>query len=95
LDGTSLTYSHWLLMLSSTWGPQPRGRGSAGREKGQIWMWLRPLGKDHEAQRDVRRVALSAEAACMSFAHLLNLLLDARHLTLGGQSLQVREGLVG
>jgi hypothetical protein len=52
-------------------------------------MWLRPLGKDPQAQQDVRRVALSAEAACMSFAHLLNLLLDARYLTLGGQSLQV------
>jgi hypothetical protein len=33
-------------------------------------------------------VPLSPEAACLSFAHLLSLLLDARHLALGGLSLQ-------
>lgn len=31
---------------------------------------------------------LSPEAACLSFAHLLSLLFDARHLSLGGLSLQ-------
>lgn len=63
---------------------------AAGRDKGQIWLWLRPTGKVPAVQEDVRRVALSTEAACMSFAHLLALLLDARFLSLGGQSLQVR-----
>ncbi|GAB4817632.1 hypothetical protein N2152v2_004678 [Parachlorella kessleri] len=82
----SFMHGDGLVTLSSV--RLPAGQELPGREKGQIWMWLRPLGKDSEAQRDVRRVALSAEAACMSFAHLLNLLLDARHLTLGGQSLQ-------
>ena len=60
----------------------------AGKElpEGSVWLWLRPVGRGGAA--DARRVPLSPEASCLSFAHLLSLLLDARHLALGGLSLQ-------
>ncbi len=63
----------------------------AGKElpDGRVWLWLRPCGDAGQASPSTaRRVPLSPEAACLSFAHLLSLLLDCRHLSLGGLSLQ-------
>ena len=54
-----------------------------------MWLWLRPLNQRSSAAVDTRRLALSPESACLSFAHLLDLLLDAPFLKLGDLSLQV------
>jgi hypothetical protein len=83
----SFMHGAGLVTLSSV-------RLPAGKElpDGRLWLWLRPAGNqaagDAQATAAARRVALSPEAACLSFAHLLSLLLDARHLALGGLSLQ-------
>lgn len=82
----SFMHGNGLVTLSSM-------RLPAGKElpEGHVWLWLRPCGDAgagpavHSA---ARRVPLSPEAACLSFAHLLSLLLDCRHLSLGGLSLQ-------
>lgn len=37
----------------------------------QVWMWLRPKGRGDAARMDVRRLPLSAEAACLSLGHFL------------------------
>lgn len=85
----SFVHGNGLVTLSSV-------RLPAGKElpDGRVWMWLRPAGAaaggggEAAAPAAARRVPLSPEAACLSFAHLLSLLLDARHLSLGGLSLQ-------
>lgn len=38
-----------------------------GADRGQIWVWARPLNADLAAAAGVRRVALSPEASCLSF----------------------------
>lgn len=53
----------------------------------RLWIWLRPL--QQASDTDTHRVALDADAACISFAHFMTLLLDVRHLELGGTDLQV------
>ncbi|KAL4855645.1 putative 1-phosphatidylinositol-3-phosphate 5-kinase [Chlorella vulgaris] len=85
----SFVHGNGLVTLSSV-------RLPAGKElpDGRVWMWLRPAGAaaggggEAAPPAAARRVPLSPEAACLSFAHLLSLLLDARHLSLGGLSLQ-------
>lgn len=87
----SFMHAGGLVTLSSV-------RLPAGRElpEGRVWLWLRPsvrrggqaVGAGGAADEGVRRVALSPEAACLSFAHLLSLLFDARQLALGGMPLQ-------
>uniref|UniRef100_A0A1D1ZQN6 1-phosphatidylinositol-3-phosphate 5-kinase n=3 Tax=Auxenochlorella protothecoides TaxID=3075 RepID=A0A1D1ZQN6_AUXPR len=52
----------------------------------RLWIWLRPL--QQASDTDTHRVALDADAACISFAHFMTLLLDVRHLELGGTDLQ-------
>lgn len=81
-------HANGLVTLSSV-------RLPAGKElpDGRLWLWLRPTGgrggsDDGGSGGAARRVALSPEAACLSFAHLLSLLFDARQLALGGSSLQ-------
>lgn len=80
-------HANGLVTLSSV-------RLPAGKElpDGRVWLWLRPTGgrsgSDDGPSGAARRVALSPEAACLSFAHLLSLLFDARQLALGGASLQ-------
>jgi hypothetical protein len=37
----------------------------------QVWMWFRPKGKGLDAAHDIRRVPLSQESSCMSFAQFL------------------------
>lgn len=81
-------HANGLVTLSSV-------RLPAGKElpDGHLWLWLRPIGgrggsDDGGSGGAARRVALSPEAACLSFAHLLSLLFDARQLALGGSSLQ-------
>ena len=75
-----------LVTLSSV--RLPAGKELPGSERGQLWLWARPLHRGHEAAAAAARVPLSAEASCLSFAHLLALLLDGRHLAVGGMSLQ-------
>ena len=81
----SFMHGNGLVTLSSV-------RLPAGKElpEGRVWMWLRVIAAANGAEgaAAARRVPLSSEAACLSFAHLLSLLLDARHLSLGGMSLQ-------
>lgn len=82
----SFMHGDGLVTLSSM-------RLPAGRElpDGRVWLWLRPCGDAGDAaaaSSAARRVPLSPEAACLSFAHLLSVLLDCRHLSLGGLSLQ-------
>lgn len=74
-------HGNGLVTLSSV-------RLPAGKElpDGRVWLWLRPTGG--RGGDSARRVPLSPEAACLSFAHLLSLLFDARQLALGGLSLQ-------
>lgn len=82
-------HANGLVTLSSV-------RLPAGKElpEGRVWLWLRPTGSRSGSGDGggggggARRVALSPEAACLSFAHLLSLLFDARQLALGGASLQ-------
>lgn len=67
----------------------PAGKELPDGDKGRVWLWARPVNAGADAGSGVRRLALSEDAACLSFAHLLDLLLNARHLTLpGGGSLQ-------
>src|SRR5690242_15877549 len=49
-----------------------------------VWLWIRPTASTPEAVASCRRVGLSPEAVCISFGHLLVLLLDGRHLSLPG-----------
>lgn len=78
-------HANGLVTLSSV-------RLPAGKElpDDRVWLWLRPTGGRGGSDDGgaARRVALSPEAACLSFAHLLSLLFDARQLALGGASLQ-------
>lgn len=78
-------HANGLVTLSSV-------RLPAGKElpDDRVWLWLRPTGGRGGSDDGgaARRVALSPEAACLSFAHLLSLLVDARQLALGGASLQ-------
>lgn len=48
---------------------------------------MRLLGHP-QAPNSTQRIALPADASCMSFAHLLSLLLDARHMVVAGSNLQ-------
>lgn len=77
-----------LVTLSST--RLPAGKELPGAERGQVWLWSRPLVRGGEAGAGAaaHRVPLSPEAACMSFAHMLALLLDGQHLAVGGRSMQ-------
>ncbi|PRW32495.1 FAB FYVE-domain PI-3,4-kinase [Chlorella sorokiniana] len=81
----SFMHANGLVTLSSVRLPAGKELPDSG-----VWLWLRPTsgrgGSDNGGA--VRRVALSPEAACLSFAHLLSLLFDARQLALGGASLQ-------
>ena len=79
----SFMHANGLVTLSSV-------RLPAGKElpDGRVWLWVRPSAGSGAADGAARRVPLSPEAACLSFAHLLSLLLDARHLSMGGLSLQ-------
>ena len=38
-----------------------------GADRGQIWVWARPLNADLASAAGVRRVPLSPEASCLSF----------------------------
>lgn len=38
-----------------------------GADRGQIWVWARPLNADLASAAGVRRVPLSLEASCLSF----------------------------
>jgi hypothetical protein len=64
---------------------------SAGGDKGTVWLWLRPLDS---SGCPTFRFTLSAEATCMSFAHFLNLMFNARHLVTADRNLQARLGWV-
>jgi 1-phosphatidylinositol-3-phosphate 5-kinase len=66
----------------------PPGKELSGNEDGIVWLWQRPLGQQTAEASPTQRVALSSEAASISFAHVLSLLLSGRHLTLGARSLQ-------
>lgn len=55
----------------------------------RVWHWLRQSSSSG-AEVPVRRVALSPDSACMTFAHLLSLLLDIRHANVVGFDIQVR-----
>eukprot|EP00887_Chlorella_sp_A99_P005551 scaffold1.g5551.t1 len=90
-DGASLHLRSFLrgdglVTLSSV--RLPAGKELPEAERGQVWLWARPLARGPGAAAAALRLPLSAEAACLSFAHLLALLLDARHLAVGGMSLQ-------
>lgn len=69
----------------------PLGQELPGQERGQLWMWLRPLRTmPGGSGADVaRRVPLAPEVGCMSFGHLLELLFGAAHLRAAGVPLQV------
>ena len=55
----------------------------------EVWIWMRPLHSDADLLAEARRVSLCSIASCISFAHFLTLLLDARDLKVcGGRSLQ-------
>ena len=87
----SFAHGDGLVTLSSV--RLPAGKELPGADEGTVWLWTRPLGRSAKAggggfSGAPQRVPLSPEATCMSFAHLLALLLDARHLGVEGCSLQ-------
>ena len=72
-----------------------------GAAESKVWLWLRRFGRNKDTTtatsgdgnenppaNDARRLLVGSDAACISFAHVLSLLLDARHLSLAGLSLQ-------
>lgn len=83
----SFLHGDSLVTLSSV--HLPADKELPGAEQKKVWLWLRPLGRRKDADNDtVERVALGSDAARISAAHLLTLLLDARHLSLLGSSLR-------
>ena len=57
------------VTLSVTVVPAPQAL--PGAERGQIWVWARPLYGDAVPDPAVRRVPLSQDACCLSFGKRL------------------------
>lgn len=84
----SFMHGNSLITLSSVHLPEKDEL--PGKDKRWVWMWLRPLGISTSPTPPVssHRVLLSTDSACISFAHLLSLLLDARDLAVQGTDMQ-------
>ncbi len=66
------TFLHGRTRVTLSVTVVPAAQALPGAERGQIWVWARPLYGDAVPDPAVRRVPLSQDACCLSFGEGLS-----------------------